>query len=189
MVEEVGSDLQAAAALQQESSRVQIARCGARIGQRAGVLVDAQKQQGGLNGIQHAIAFLQALHKQGRSGANLFRSKGPVCWETITGRVVVDHPDLRVCPHALDADQRLGVHQGDRLDLGGRQVARIDERQLNTVKGDEGAHVAVHAPRRDGDGALVDQVSSEQGGYGVKIGLFVGQDDAHRYTSVLHRMD
>jgi len=78
MVEKVVSQLKASAALQQPGRCAHVARGRPSIGQRTGVLVDAQQQQGCSHQFQTAVAVLQAFHQQRRRGPHGFDRSRPI---------------------------------------------------------------------------------------------------------------
>jgi hypothetical protein len=61
----------------------------------------------------------------------------------------------------------------------GRQVARFHKRQFRAVQGEEGAHVAVGAPRQHRVRLLIHQMRAKRRPDCVEVGLLVGQDDVH----------
>ncbi len=92
--------------------------------------------------------------------------------------VIDDEHIVDVLTHPAHVGQALRIDQDYALDvLAAREAFGIDEGQLGAVEGQEGFDVAVDAVRQDGARLGIELVRAQQTGDGVKIRVFVRQDD------------
>ena len=179
VMQKIVGDVQPGALFQQPGDAAHVTRRGGVIRERTGVLIDAQQVERGLDRRQVGPLPDDLFEQQGRRRAQRLAAVGPSGGQVAgQGMVVNDlHLDARV--HAPDRDQRLGVDQDHSFDLGPGQVLDGSQAQLGAVEGHKVAHVAVDAPGQDRDGFRVEPGRGDQGREGVKVGVFVGQDDGH----------
>ena len=181
--DQAGHGVQVGPLLQQPGPGLQIGRGGGGEGERSGVLVDPQGQQGGLVRGQGDPLFLEQPGHHGGAGPHLLDHLHLAADVVVAGRVVIVDVDLHrpAVLHQLGelADPAFlpGIHQDQPADLvqihvlGPLQVqgvgGRLDKEILEPPFLGSGKH---------GHGLGIEQAGRQHGRQSVEIGVLVGRD-------------
>ncbi|MPM81875.1 hypothetical protein SDC9_128932 [bioreactor metagenome] len=122
---------------------------------------------------------LKVFHKKCGGCASGINGDLPVFWQVSATGVMVKDLDRGLFGKALECGQRLGIHQGDLLQVAVFQITIFHERQFRTIQVDEAFDVTVHACRQDHLGGFIQQPGAVSRSEGVKVSLFVGKDHFH----------
>jgi len=176
MVEEIADDCQVSPLLHQPGGATQVADRGRGVEQRAGILIDAQSQQGGLHRREGQASGDNPLQQQGHGRPHLLATVAPVGRQVAAQGVVVNDLHHRLVGHTLGGDQRLGVHQSDAFDVrAARQVLVAHVGQFIPVEGQKVAQIAIGAAGQHRPGLGVELPDGQLRGQAVEIGVFVSQ--------------
>jgi hypothetical protein len=170
---------------QAPGERLGVAPADARVAERAGVLVDPEREHGSLErrGLELPL---------GEDADERRRERGVLRQHEVLGLhpvgrlpgVVVEDDDLdgRVARDALELPEPLGMdgldddETADRVEV---DATRLDEVELVRVQAVELAHVAVQRAREGDDRAGIEPPGGEHRGERVEVGVRVGDDHVH----------
>ncbi len=149
-------------------------------------MVDAEQEEGGVDGRQGQIAGLDLLHELGHHGPRGLQVQ-LVGDDGAGGQVVIPDGQAQVRPPGQVTHVVQPFPTGDIGDDQVRQVAQIDllagaQAQQVPVDGDEVPDRRLDLAGQDTLGLGVEHARGDQGGEGVEIGVDVGGGGDHGRT-------
>jgi len=186
MVEVLVHDQQVGPAFQQPTGRTKVARSCGLIAQRAGIFIDAEHQQRGIDRRHGECGGGQPLDQQGRGGSHLVAAEGPPWGQLPCQGMMVDDLDRCLRTHPPNRLDRLRVNQDHLLDSPPGQVFQGHKRQHLRILGQKGFQVAIHLARQHRRRVGIEPRSCQHAGQGIEVSMLVRQDDGHGLRRVGH---
>ena len=180
MAEEIVDDLQVGAGVEQRRRGPQIARRRGAIRQSAGVLIDAEQQERGLDRGERQLFIAQRLDEKSGRRAGRARGKSPAAFQLPGQRVVVDDVEDGILPDPARRRRGLGIDQQDVLHVPAGEILLARQRERLAVERTKLAHVAIETARQYGDRFGVESSGAEERGHRIKVGVLVREDGVHR---------
>ena len=183
VVGEAMDDLHLGPLFQQPGHTAGVPVGGGTVKEAARVFVDAQRQESGLNRRHIRCLHHQLFHQQccvGPGGERTQRAvpPAPAIGKGVRVGVVVDEQKFCRLVHPFDSVESAGVHQNGPLHLAPGHPFRFDKGKGGAIERQKALAVAVDCAGQHRNCAGEEQCCAEEGGQGVEIRVFVGQDDS-----------
>ena len=172
-----------------QAERVGVALGDRRIGERARVLVDPEREDGRLERRRLDLALGEDPDERGRERAVVGEDEVLLGQPRRAARaVVVEDDELDPGPQRdlLELAQALGVHGLDDDQALDRVVVdrpRVRDRELVRMEAEELAHVAVQRAGQRRDRAGIEPPRGDERREGVEVGVRVRGDDVHGHEA------
>ena len=172
--------------LQQEGRHARVPGGGGGVGEGAGVVVDAEQEEGGVDGRQGQVPGLDLLHELGDHGPRGLQVQ-LVGDDGAGGQVVIPDGHAQTRPPGQVTHLVQPLPTGDIGDDQVRQVAQIHllagaQAQQVPVDGDKVPDRRLDLAGQDALGLGVEHARGDQGGQGIEIGIDVGGGGDHGRT-------